>query len=863
VADRAKIVNMTLLERGPVLASLRQYAHEARQREGRVVLIAGEAGAGKSVLVEQFQRDLPDAAWSWGACDGLSTPRPLAPLFDLARDLGGALEDLCRGRPERDELFAALLRQVTGTDRLDVIVIEDIHWADEATLDLMRFLTRRIRAAPVLVIATYRDDWLVPSSPLRLALGDLAARRWTRRLDLPPLSVEAVRTLAAGTDLDADQLYRLAGGNPFYVTEMLEAGTHGVPLSARDAILSRTGRLSDAGRQVLETTALMGLRIDASLLADRQAALDELTASGLLIDEGIGLRFRHEIARLAIAQEIPAHRQAVIHAEILKALLAGGSRDDARMAFHAEGAGDEEAVVRHASLAARRAVDLGSHREAAAQYERALRWAAHAAPSALAELYTGLAEEATLGDRSQAAADAGEQALRLWRLLEDPRREGESLQHYSLTLKHLCRGDEAVEAAVEAIRTLEPLGETRELARAYVTLAALRMTRNENAEAVGLARRAEALARSLGASDVIADALNTEGCAAAATDPGWAELLRRSLELAISRNLPNQAGRAYSNLYGIWCDQFRFDEGEQYYRDGIAYCEQNDLDTHAYFLRATRTGALEHRGRWDEAVAISAQLLEESSAAPLNQICVQNLVGVIHARRGEPEAWRALDGAIANAAPAGQPQYIIPVRLARAEAFLTEGRVGEARREAELAADAAHGIDEWMRGALGRWPARTGSARIVDGPVAEPYRLQESGQHAAAARAWDGLGCRLDAALALLDSSDEAELRDALRRLDELGAKATAGLARQKLRQLGARSVPAGPRRATRAHPLGLTPRECEVLTLICERQTNSQIARTLHISAKTVDHHVSAVLAKLGVENREAAADLSRNLTA
>jgi DNA-binding CsgD family transcriptional regulator len=854
---------MELLERDPVLASLRQYAHEARQGEGRVVLIAGEAGAGKSVLVEQFQRDMPDALWSWGACDGLSTPRPLAPLFDLAHDLGGALEDLCQGRPERDELFAALLKQLTGSDRLDVIVIEDIHWADEATLDLMRFLTRRIRAASVLVIATYRDDWLAPSSPLRLALGDLAATRWTRRLELPPLSVEAVRTMAEGTNLDADQLYQLAGGNPFYVTEMLEAGTQGVPLSARDAILSRTGRLSDAARQVLETAALMGLRINVHLLAERQAALDELTASGLLVDERTGLRFRHEIARQAIAAEIPTHRQAVVHAEILNALLVSGSGDDARMAFHAEGAGDGEAVVRHASLAARRAADLGSHREAMAQYERALRWAAQATPPALARLYTGLAEEATLSDRSQTAADADEQALELWRLLNDRRHEGESLQHYSLTLKHLCRGDEAVSAAVAAISTLEPLGDTPELARAYATLAAIRMTRDENDEAIEFARLAQALARSLDASDVIADALNTEGCAASATDPNWAEPIGRSLELAISRNLPNQAGRAYGNLYGISCDQFRFEEAEQYYRDGVAYCDQNDLSTHSYFLRACRTAVLDHRGHWDEALATSAQLLEESSAAPLNQICVQALIGVIRARRGEPAAWAALDSAIAKAAPTGQPQYVIPARLARTEAFLTEGRVDEARHEAELAAEAASGIDEWMRGALRRWLNRTGSDRIVDGPVAEPYRLQEIGQHALAARAWDELGCRLDAALALLDSWDEDELRDALRRLYELGARATAGLARQKLRQIGARSVPAGPHRATLAHPLGLTPRECKVLELICERQTNAEIARTLFISPKTVDHHVSAVLAKLGVESREAAAELSQSLAA
>jgi DNA-binding CsgD family transcriptional regulator/tetratricopeptide (TPR) repeat protein len=669
--------------------------------------------------------------------------------------------------------------------------------------------------------------------------------------------------MAAGTDLDADQLYQLAGGNPFYVTEMLEAGTHGVPLSARDATLARTGRLSDTARQVLETAALMGVRIDAGLLADRQSELDELSASGLLVDEGIGLRFRHEIARLAIAQEIPAHRQALIHARILNALRTDGSRDDARMAFHAEGAGDEEAVVRHASLAARRAVDLGSHREAAAQYERALRWAAYTAPSAQAELYTGLAEEATLSDQAQTAADADEQALRLWRLLKDRRHEGESLQHYSLTLKHLCRGDEAVSAAIEAVSTLEPLGGTRELARAYVTLASLRMTRNENDQAIDLARRAQALARSLDAPDLEADALNTEGCAASATDPNWAALIRRSLELAISRDLPNQAGRAYSNLYGVACDQFRFDESEQYYRDGVAYCEQHNLDRHSYFLRAARTVVLEHRGRWDEAMAISTRLLEESSAAPLHQICAQALIGVIYARRGEPGVWRALDSAIANAAPTGQPQYVVPTRLARTEAFLTEGRVDEARHEAELAADAAHDIDEWMRGALRRWLYRTGSDRIVDGPIAEPYRLQEFGEHAAAARIWDELGCCLDAALALLDSSDEDDLRDALRRLDELGARATAGLARQKLRQIGARSVPAGPRRATRAHPLGLTPRECEVLELICERKTNTQIARVLFISAKTVNHHVSSVLAKLGVETREAAADMSRNLTA
>ena len=367
-----------------------------------------------------------------------------------------------------------------------------------------------------------------------------------------------------------------------------------------------------------------------------------------------------------------------------------------------------------------------------------MRWAAHTAPSAQAELYTGLAEEADPQRQSQTAAEADEHALRLWRMLEDRRHEGESLQRYSLTLKHLCRGDEAVAAAIEAISTLEPLGGTRELARAYATLASLRMTRNENDQAIEMSRRAQALARSLDAPDVEADALNTEGCAASATDPNWAEPIRRSLELAISRNLPNQVGRGYSNLYGIACDQFRFDEGEQYYRNGVAYCEQHDLGRHSHFLRAARTmKSLNIVGagtkRWRSAHGCS----RKAQPPRCTRSARRPIIGVIHARRGEPGVWRALDSAIASAAPTGQPQYVIPARLTRTEAFLTEGRVDDARREAELAADAAHDIDQWMRGALRRWLYRTGSDRIVDGPVAEPYRLQESGDHAAAAHAWD------------------------------------------------------------------------------------------------------------------------------
>src|SRR5258705_1031380 len=213
---------MQLLERETPLASLLEYAGEARRGEGRLVLVAGEAGVGKSALVEQLQRDVPDARWSWGACDGLFTPRPLGPLFDIAAETGGELLELCRTPATREELFDALLRRLLEPE-LDVVVVEDVHWADEATIDLLRFLGRRLRHAAALLIVTYRDDVLTATDPLRLALGELATQRSTRRVGLAPLSAEAVPVLAGGTGLEADEMHRLTGGKPFYITQVVRA----------------------------------------------------------------------------------------------------------------------------------------------------------------------------------------------------------------------------------------------------------------------------------------------------------------------------------------------------------------------------------------------------------------------------------------------------------------------------------------------------------------------------------------------------------------------------------------------------------------------------------------------------------------
>ena len=848
-----------LLEREACLVSLAGYADEARHGEGRLVLVAGEAGVGKSALVEQLHNDLPDARWSWGACDGLFTPRPLGPLLDLAGQLGGELEELSRAGAAREDLFRALLRQVSEPGTLNVLVVEDVHWADEATVDLLRFLGRRLRDTPVLLIVTYRDDGLAADDLLRVALGDLATQRSTRRVELAPLSADAVRVLAGGSGLDVAVLYGLTGGNPFYVTEVVQAGLGVVPSSARDAVLARAVRLGGGPREVLEVAALIGARVELDLLTSVTGcppqAVDEILASGLLAEDGGWLRFRHEIARIAVEQAIPAYRRADIHARILAALGSLGCGDDARMAFHAEAAGDQPAVLHYAPRAAHHAAELASHREAAAQFERALRFAADADPGVVAGLYGELGFELMLVGRFQGAVNAGEQALALWRQAGNRLRQGGALCNLSYALERLGRGPDSVAAAEAAVTVLEPLRPTVELARAYARLAFARMVNSEYQAAIDLAVRAQAIAEPLGALDVLSDALNTQGCSTAHTGGDWIGYLRRALDIALSAGLDEQAARAFKNLHSRYADHRRFAEAEPYFTDGIAYCDEHDLGSGTVFLQGERVAALERTGRWDEAVVLSTVLLASADLSPLDRLRPLQVVSVIRARRGELDAWEYLDEAAATADASGEPQSIIPVRLARAEARWLQGEPRRAAEEAELADDVAAGSDVWDRGEIGAWLRRTGSPRPSRGELAKPYRLVVAGEWEEASRLWTDLGCPYEAALALHDSNEETALRQALKIFTRLGAPAAAQLTRHKMRALGIRSIPAGPRTATRADPAGLTRREHEVLELICAGHTNVQIAAKLFISAKTVDHHVSAVLAKLGTPTREAAA--------
>jgi DNA-binding CsgD family transcriptional regulator len=381
------------------------------------------------------------------------------------------------------------------------------------------------------------------------------------------------------------------------------------------------------------------------------------------------------------------------------------------------------------------------------------------------------------------------------------------------------------------------------------------MVNYQHAEAIELAHRAVAIAGPLGRTDIVSDSLNTEACSLQGIGRDWAPTMSRALDAALSGGHEAQVGRAYVNTYAMYVMEKAFASGEAYYTDGVAYCDERDLTSYSIFLRSQRTNMLEKTGRWDEAVAIAGELLIRGGPSPGIRLCPLNRLGTIRARRGEPGVWECLDEAIGHADGAGEAQNIVPVRLERAEARWLEGDQAAAVREAELAHDSGAGCDEWGRGALAAWLARTGSRRKVPGRLADPYQRQIDGDWAGAARLWQDLGCPYEAAMTLLDSTEEDALREALDILTGLRAAAVIRVARRKMRELGIRSIPAGPRATTREHPLGLTRREHEVLDLIVDGRTNAEIGGQLFISAKTVDHHVSAVLAKLGAPSRSVAA--------
>ena len=853
----------SLLERSLQLDELAAHFHDVVERgAGRVVLVSGEAGIGKTALLRSFCDGAARARVLWGDCDPLFTPRPLGPLLDVAEASGGRLADLVRDGALPHDVALALMHELGA--RATVLVLEDVHWADGATLDVLRVIARRLAGTRVLVLASYRDTEVGSRHPLRVVLGQLGdlARN---RIRLDPLSATAVGSLAAAHGADADALYRVSGGNPFFVTEALAAGDERIPPTVRDAVMARAARLRPEAQSLLELVAVVPpqaeLWLIEALAKEAFSAVDECLDAGMLTRTKGAVAFRHELARLAVEESIAPDRELALHRAALSALQSppSGTIDLARIAHHAEAADDAAAVVRFAPRAAERAAALGAHREAAAQYERTLRFREALEPADRADLFDRCAVECYLVDRNAEAIEALEHALAYHRLVGDRLREGATLARLSDYLWCPGRTADADRASHEAIELLEMLPPSRQLAMAYVVAAqhSAATALFDNARTWGT--RALDLGTELGDVEVCAYAHQTLGSLVPGAD-GERQMLH-SLELARRHGLRGQIGRVYGHLAGIAADAPSVEKARMYIDEGGRHCADHGLDLYASYLQAAEARLELALGNWDRATEVADAILRLERASVRPRIEALVVLGLVRARRGDPGVAEALDEARTLAERTGELWWVGPVAAANAEAAWLVGDTARVAAGTEKALGLAISRDSsWFVGQLCDWRRRAG---LTDDPPVEraaPFAALAAGDWRSAAEHWRALRRPYEAALALGEADQEEALRESLDELNRLGARATAAIVAKRLRGRGVR-VPRGPRSSTRDNPAGLTQREVDVLTLVVEGLRNAEIADRLFVSERTVHHHVSAILRKLDVQTRGQAAAQAQQL--
>ncbi len=860
---------MQLLERDEQMRELEQVLERAADRRGRVVLLGGPAGIGKTSLVRRFT-DAAEAAGATvrtGACDDLLTTRAFAPFRDMARPQG-RLGRALHGGADGAEVLDAILEELDDPLHPVVVVIEDLQWADDATLDALLVVARRIERLPAMVVATLRDDEIDRTDRLRRVLGALGVAG-VERMTLEPLSRDAVGRLVGRSGVELDELYRVTGGNPFYALEMASSPDAGVPATIMDAVLTRVWTLPPATQRAVEMLAVVPSSaerwlVDATVEGGGRA-LDAAERAGLVVADSTSVGFAHEIARRAVESHLPTGTKVALNAVVAAVLVERGA-DHTRILHHAVEAGDGALVRQYGPPAAREAARLGSHRGALEAYRQVLRFAGTLPPDARASLALEYAYELQLGNRHGEAVAIATDAVGLLERSDDVHTLADALLVLSrATYWH--RGDAAaMPHAQRAVALLEGTGPSPTMAMAFAHMSRLHLLAYHNAEARRWASHALDVAATVGHLPAEAGARVNHGAAALNLgDRDGLDEIARGLELARRHGFHETVIRGYFQLAVEHMRRGRLEDAERLLHEGRAYAADNQVTYGTFRIDGLLGCILLNRGALAEAAGVLRDTLAGEVEPGVAGVQPRSWLAQARARTGEGDGVEPVTEAWALAASSAEAPTLGAVAVAAVEAAWLAGSIDDLDgiiRAALTVVDAtAH---PWYSGDL-RVALQRAGLPVPDAPdrglLLDAHAAALRGDHAAAAAAWARRGYAYEQAVELVFCDDEAAMLDGVRRLDDLGATATANVARAHLRSRGVTAVPRGPTRGTRRNPAGLTNRQVDVLALLAQDLTNAEIADRLVVSVRTVDHHVSAILEKLQVSSRHEAAALAPSL--
>jgi tetratricopeptide (TPR) repeat protein len=774
----------TLLERDTELAGMAAAVESAIEGgHGVVILVSGEAGAGKSSLVRGLlDRMRADVTIHLGGCDDLLAPRTLGPFHDMAEDhpaLGPVL-----ATERLNEVLPGLLRVFAACPT--VVVVEDVHWADDATLDAIRFLSRRVPGIAGALVLTFRDTGIVDQQPLRQLLGSLVGAQ-VRRVSLSPLSVDAVRRLGASSQPEAEQIHRVTQGNPFFVTEVLAVGGTGVPATVRDAVLARVAGLAPPVRTLVERLAVIPTRTErwlAETLADGDATVIlAAERSGMVQGGDTSVAFRHELARQAVESSLTAGERLQANRLVVGALLPRPDVERSRLVHHAERSGQVDVVMEHAPAAALEAARLGAHRQAAEMLRVVLDHRDLLEPHEVADLLTRRAYSLYLVNQFVAALEAAEAAVQAAERVGDALVLADALQVLSRVVL-FAKGPMASRlAAARALEVVEPTGDSArlaavltELARAHSNLATVGIVADADEHAETYAERALAMAERLHRTDIEAAArCYLGGARLSRGDARGQRDLDRSISVAASDTRVETRVRCIVNAAHGAYRSGRLDEAERLVAAGLQAAADWEFFAGQYRLRLTRAAVLASRGDWELAISDLRDMLHVSGQPGIMSSLARSMLARLLARRGEPgPAEEVLAVALDEVGGSDDSFVAGPVLAAQVELGWLDGSLGaltdNARRALDLAAETGH------RSVQAEVCAYLGRAGVDVPPPDEapgPWAPTLAGRWNEAAAGWAALGERYEEAVVLATAPDGSACARGLQMLRNLGASAT------------------------------------------------------------------------------------------